>query len=179
MYSPARFIHLHELKPIVKAIFFTPIETPPKYGFWTLQQNLQATKIVNNLFFSWCAEIERNHWVPNQGCIRWSIDLTTIWFKVILLRFGSSLRTLYCCFSRDNMHRIMIRRLWRSLRLFVKLRLYFWHSPASSVEDPENNHRGTVVRSQRNHTSWLKHSISQRSDRRTEGKILYQAIFAP
>jgi len=30
-----------------------------------------------------------------------------------------------------------------------------------------------------NLNSWLKHSISQRSDRRTKEKVLYQAIFAP
>ena len=61
--------------------FSTPIETPPKHGFWTLQQYLLMTKIV--AFFSWCARIKRSHWMLSQGC---TADDKTI------RRFGHSIR---------------------------------------------------------------------------------------
>lgn len=51
-----------------RSTFSTPIETPPKHGFWMLQQHFLATKIVDPAFFSWCVGIKRSHWVPSQGC---------------------------------------------------------------------------------------------------------------
>ena len=53
---------------IICVCFSTPIETLPKHGFWTLQQHLLATKIVDHAFYSWCAEIKRSNWVPSQDC---------------------------------------------------------------------------------------------------------------
>ena len=55
---------------IICVCFTTPIETSPKYVFWTLQQYLLVTKIVDNAFFSWCAGIKRGHWCLVRA-VRW------------------------------------------------------------------------------------------------------------
>ena len=54
---------------IICACFATPIETPPKHGFWTLQQHLLATSIVDHAFFSWCVGIKRSHGVLSQASL--------------------------------------------------------------------------------------------------------------
>ena len=46
--------------------FSTPIEKPPKHGFWTLQQHLLVMKFVDHAFLCWYAGIKR--WVPSQDC---------------------------------------------------------------------------------------------------------------
>ena len=43
----------------LKVFFTTPMERPPKNGFWTLQQHLLATKIVEHAFLSRCAGIKK------------------------------------------------------------------------------------------------------------------------
>ena len=61
---------------IISVYFSTPIETPPKHGFWTLQQYLLLTKIVDHVFVCWCPWIKRSHWVLSQAVRGWPIKLT-------------------------------------------------------------------------------------------------------
>jgi len=63
--SPERFIHIGMRSNQLSSTLFTPIDTPPRHGFWTLQQHLLASKIVDYAFLSWCAG---SHWVPRQCC---------------------------------------------------------------------------------------------------------------
>ena len=71
---------------IICVCFSTPIETPPKHGFWTLYQHLLATKIFDHAFFSWCAGIKRSHWVPSQGWTAnstfWPVRKALVWADV-------------------------------------------------------------------------------------------------
>ena len=65
--------------------FSTPIATPTKHGFWTLQQYLLVTNIVEHAFFSWWAGIKRSYWVLRQSCT--TEDLSIRRFSQSIIRW--------------------------------------------------------------------------------------------
>ena len=100
--------------------FSTPIETPPKHGFSTLQQHLLATKIVDHEFFSWCSGIKRSHWVPSQGCTADDLSIRRFgrskrrWFELMCESshcHGAQWSVFSCSFF-EFLRRLQANKLW-------------------------------------------------------------------
>ena len=72
---------------IICDCFSTSIETPPQHGFWTLQQYLLVTKIVDYALFFWFARIKRSYGWPIDSTF-WPVNKALIWALSVRARIA-------------------------------------------------------------------------------------------